>query len=198
MKPEDLIIGKKYLVFGQRKYYLGMTYALDTPQYLFHHSLDPSPNSVVCCLEAHNVESDVTDSEKLQYGVEYLITPRKKVNVCGQFSDRPFIGTFKARCGVALNFSVVCEDTDLDSRTFGSEFNYDFRIEEKDIKKIEKHSEGETMQVRKPEKIRLEIKPEELVKALNTLGYDLTGYELDAAYDLLVFDFVLKRGLEAK
>lgn len=54
------------------------------------------------------------------------------------------------------------------------------------------------MQVRKPEKIRLEIKPEELVKALNTLGYDLTGYELDAAYDLLVFDFVLKRGLEAK
>ena len=92
MKPEDLIVGKKYV-----------------------------------------------DFKTLKYGVEYLITPKKKIHVCGQFSNSPFIGTFKERCGAALIFSVVCEDTDLDSPTFGSEFNYDFCIEEKDIKKIEKY-----------------------------------------------------------
>lgn len=118
MKPEDLVIGKQYLVFGKRRYYLGMTYEFDTLQYMFYHSLELSPGAVIHCLGADDVESDVTDSETLQ---------------------------------------------------------------------------EETMQVRKPEKIRLELKPEELIKALNTLGYDLTDYKPDVAYDLFAFGFVLKR-----
>lgn len=127
--------------------------------------------------------------EDLVIGKKYLVFVKKKINVCGQFSDLPFIGTFKERCGTALIFSVVCEDTDLDSPTFGSEFNSDFHIEEKDIKKIEEYSEEEkTMQdqfklkveplkkCKKPFRKILKLSEQDTLKFLSEQGYNTEGY----------------------
>jgi hypothetical protein len=40
MKPEDLVVGKKYLVFAEMREHLGMAEGFDEPHYIFERKTD--------------------------------------------------------------------------------------------------------------------------------------------------------------
>jgi hypothetical protein len=127
--------------------------------------------------------------EDLEHGKEYLITPTKEIDIFGDVSDRPFYGKFQELKGGNANFLVIHPATD----TYKS-----FLINKFWIKQL-KESKQLIMPVpRKPEKITLELKAEEIIQALSSLEYDLVDYELSKSHSLPTFVLTLKKETHEK